>query len=124
MFKILNIFATYKIFKNALLQPIGTIGNQFLQKNEKRIFHACVPVTLFYTRGLGIVVLHVMVPEPYRFPLCYLIQMWEGNAAIQSRGRAAYSGGWGSLMTHTAGSVTMQSIAFKCVMAFEPYKNT
>jgi hypothetical protein len=30
------------------------------------------PLTLFYTRGLGIVVLHVMVPEPYRFPLCFL----------------------------------------------------
>jgi hypothetical protein len=29
-------------------------------------------LTLFYTRGLGIVVLHVMVPEPYRFPLCFL----------------------------------------------------
>jgi hypothetical protein len=28
-------------------------------------------LTLFYTRGLGIVVLHVMVPEPYRFPLCF-----------------------------------------------------
>jgi hypothetical protein len=29
-------------------------------------------LTLFYTRGLGIVVLHVMVPKPYRFPLCFL----------------------------------------------------
>ncbi len=28
--------------------------------------------TLFYTRGLGIVVLHVMVPEPNRIPLCFL----------------------------------------------------
>ncbi len=33
-------------------------------------------------------------------------------------------GGGGSVMTHTAGSVTTQSIAFKYVMAFEPYRNT
>ncbi len=26
-------------------------------------------LTLFYTRGLGIVVLYVMVPQPYRFSL-------------------------------------------------------
>jgi hypothetical protein len=26
---------------------------------------------LFYTRGLGIVVLHVRVPQPYRFSLCF-----------------------------------------------------
>ncbi len=31
-----------------------------------------VPLTLFYTRGLGIAVLHVIVPEQYRFPLCLL----------------------------------------------------
>jgi hypothetical protein len=55
-----------------LLQPNGTIGIQFLQKNEKRIFHACVPLTLVYTRGSGKIVLHVMFPEPHRFPLCYL----------------------------------------------------
>jgi hypothetical protein len=50
--------------------------------------------------------------------------MGEGNAAIQSGGRAACSGGEGSVMTHTAGSVTTKSIAFKYVMAFEPYRNT
>ncbi len=33
-------------------------------------------------------------------------------------------GGGGSVMTHTAGSVTTQSIAFKYVMAFEPYRNS
>jgi hypothetical protein len=33
-------------------------------------------------------------------------------------------GGGGSVMTHTAGSVTTQSIAFKYVMAPEPYRNT
>ncbi len=33
-------------------------------------------------------------------------------------------GGRGSVMTHTAGSVTTQSIALKYVMAFEPYRNT
>jgi len=32
--------------------------------------------------------------------------------------------GGGSVVTHTAGSVTTQSIAFKYVMAFEPYRNT
>ncbi len=37
-------------------------------------------------------------------------------------GRAACSGGWGSLMTHSAGFVTTQSIAFKYVMASEPYR--
>ncbi len=54
MFKILNIFATYKIFKNVLLQPIGTIGIQFLQKNEKRIFHACVPLRIQYKTDVSI----------------------------------------------------------------------
>ncbi len=29
---------------------------------------------------------------------------------------------WGSLMTHSAGSVTTQSIAISYVMAFEPYR--
>ncbi len=33
-------------------------------------------------------------------------------------------GGGGSVMTHTAGSVTTLSIAFKYVMASEPYRNT
>ena len=51
--------------------------------------------------------------------------MGEGNAAIQSGGRAACSGGGGgSVVTHTAGSVTNQSIAFKYVMAFKPYRTT
>ncbi len=50
--------------------------------------------------------------------------MDEGNAAIQSGGRLPAVGSWGSVMTHTAGSVTTQSIAFKYVMASEPYRNT
>jgi hypothetical protein len=29
-------------------------------------------LALFYTRGYGIDVLHVMVPQPYRFSLCFL----------------------------------------------------
>jgi hypothetical protein len=51
--------------------------------------------------------------------------MDEGYAAIH-RGRAACSGGegGGSLMTHSAGSVTTQSIALKYVMASEPYRYT
>jgi hypothetical protein len=31
-------------------------------------------------------------------------------------------GGGGSVVTHTAGSVTIRSIAFKYVMAFKPYR--
>jgi hypothetical protein len=37
--------------------------------------------------------------------------MGEGYAAIRRGGRAACSGGW--VMTHSAGSVTTQSIALK-----------
>ena len=48
--------------------------------------------------------------------------MGEGYAAIQRGGRAACSGGEGSLMTHSAGSVTTQCIAVKYVMAFGPYR--
>jgi hypothetical protein len=33
-------------------------------------------------------------------------------------------GGGGSVMTHTAGSVNTQSVAFKYMMASEPYRNT
>jgi hypothetical protein len=49
-----------------------------LEKNQKRFknaeFHADFKyvgkfLTLFYTRGLEIVVSHVMVPLPYRFSL-------------------------------------------------------
>ncbi len=50
--------------------------------------------------------------------------MGEGNAAILSGGGLPVVGGGGSVMTHTAGSVTTQSIAFEYVMASEPYRNT
>ncbi len=43
---------------------------------------------------------------------------------VIERGRAACSGGGGSLMTHSAGSVTSQRIAFKYVTASEPYRYT
>ena len=33
-------------------------------------------------------------------------------------------GSGGSVVTHTAGSVAIQSIAFKYVMAFKPYRTT
>jgi hypothetical protein len=46
--------------------------------------------------------------------------MGEGNAAIQCGGGLPVVGGGGSVMTHTAGSVTTQSIAFKYVMASKP----
>ncbi len=51
--------------------------------------------------------------------------MGQGNAAIQSGGGGLpVVGGGGSVVTHTAGSVTTQSIAFKYVMAFKPYRTT
>jgi hypothetical protein len=83
---------------------------------------------------LGIVDLHVMVSEPYRFPFAF----WNryGNLTIQEFsfkwvkvmlpykvGGGPVVGGGGSVMTHTAGSVTTQRIAFKYVMASEPYRN-
>ncbi len=39
--------------------------------------------------------------------------MGEGKAAIQRGGGLPVVGGGGSVMTHTAGSVTTQSIEFK-----------
>ncbi len=50
--------------------------------------------------------------------------MGEGYAAIQRREGLNVVGGGGSLMTHGASSVTTQSIAFKYVMASEPYRYT
>ncbi len=50
--------------------------------------------------------------------------MGEGYAAIQRGGGLPEVGGGGSPMTHSAGSVTTQSIAFKKVMASEPYRYT
>jgi hypothetical protein len=50
--------------------------------------------------------------------------MGEGNAAIQRGGGLPVVGGGGRLMTHSAGSVTAQSMAFKYVMASEPYSYT
>jgi hypothetical protein len=94
-------------------------------------------LTLFYTRGLGIVVLHVMVPKPYRFPLCFFFNRY-GNLTLQEfsfnwvkamlsykvGGRLPVVGCGGIVVTHTAGSVAYQSIAFKYVMAFKPYRTT
>ncbi len=79
-----------------------------------------------------------MVPEPYRFPLCFLKYSRFGNFTIQEfsfkwmkvmlpykvGGGLPVVGGGGSVLTHTAGSVTSHSIAFKYVMASEPYRNT
>jgi hypothetical protein len=49
--------------------------------------------------------------------------MGEGCAAIQ-KGGGLPVWGWASLMTHSAGSVTNQSTAFKYEMASEPYRYT
>jgi hypothetical protein len=48
----------------------------------------------------------------------------DGYAAIQGGGGLPVVGGGGSLMTHSAYSVTAQRIAFKYVMASEPYRYT
>ncbi len=52
--------------------------------------------------------------------------MGEGYAAIHRGGRLPVGGGGGGgrRMTHSAGSVTTQSIALKQVMASEPYRYT
>ncbi len=60
-------------------------------------FDVLISLTLFYTCGLEI----------------------GGRAACSGRG-----GGGGSLMTHSAGSVTNQKKAFKYVMASKPYMYT
>jgi hypothetical protein len=52
---------------------------------EHEIFCTVMPtLTLFYTRGLGIVVLHVMDPKPYRIFLCFLTLSYSStkNAVI------------------------------------------
>ncbi len=48
--------------------------------------------------------------------------MGEGYASIQKGGGLHVVGVGGSLITHSAGSVATQSIAFKYVMASEPYR--
>ncbi len=50
--------------------------------------------------------------------------MGEGYAAIEMGGGLPVVGGGGCLMTHSAGSVTTQSIAFKYVMASEAHRYT
>ena len=50
--------------------------------------------------------------------------MGEGYAAIHRGGGLPVVGGGGSLMTHSAGSVTTQRKEFKNVMASEPYRYT
>ncbi len=50
--------------------------------------------------------------------------MGEGYAAIQKGWGLPVVGGGGSLMTHSADSVTIQRKAFKYVMASEPFRYT
>jgi hypothetical protein len=50
--------------------------------------------------------------------------MGEGYAAIHWGEGCLEWGVGGSLMTHSAGSITTQSIALKYVMASEPYRYT
>ncbi len=44
--------------------------------------HNCT-LTLLYTRGLGIVVSHVMVALPYRFSLWFFTQVWLFNHILK-----------------------------------------
>ncbi len=86
-----------------------TMKKYRIQNRSPKISHTCVPLTLFYTRGLRIVVLHVMVPQPYRFSLGYFTKVWQFNhtrvlfqmgechSAIQRGGMAACSWGWGEV---------------------------
>jgi hypothetical protein len=84
-------------------------------------------LTLFYTRGLEIVVLHVMVLQPYRFSPCFFIILEFSSKWVKvmlpyrEGGGLPVVGVGGSLMTHSAGSVTTQKKAFKYVMASKPY---
>ncbi len=58
-----------------LVRLVGLLEELLAQRVLK---HRLITVylTLFYTRGLEIVVLHVMVPQPYRFsPLFFHIGM-------------------------------------------------
>jgi hypothetical protein len=81
-------------------------------------------LTLFYTRGLGPVVLHVMVPQPDSF-LFLLFDIGNGNLTIlefspNCKCNAAYTswvvlsfdGVWGKFdvqnISHSAGCVTTQ----------------
>jgi hypothetical protein len=57
--------ALEKSHLTSLLMAIWNIYNLHMIMRQC----TCSPLTLFYTRGLGTVVLHVMVPQPYRFSL-------------------------------------------------------
>ncbi len=52
-------------FVTSLLESGG--HREKKSQNGRRVSH----LTLFYTRGLEIVVLHVMVSQPYRFSLAF-----------------------------------------------------
>ncbi len=68
--KIIKIFLIEDFFH---LPPVSLTPVANLElRISPRIFKKIETVlTLFYTRGLAMVVLHVVVPEPYRFPLCF-----------------------------------------------------
>jgi hypothetical protein len=93
-------------------------------------------LTLFYTRGLGKVFFTYDAYDGYLIPnhtgfLCFLTKVWQFSnwlkVMLPYRGwgeGCLQDGGGDSLMAHSAGSVTTQSIAFKYVMASEPYRYT
>jgi hypothetical protein len=54
-------------------------------------------LTLFYTRGLAIVVLLVMVSQPYRFPLCFSKSVWQFDHAIE------FSSKWKVMLSYKEG---------------------
>ncbi len=101
----------------------------FLCQEEFSQWHPRIPrwgrrslisiLTLFYTRGLAIVILRVMIPLSYRYH-----RYGEGSDAIQRGEGLPAVGGGVRLMTHSVGTSTAQIIALKYVMASEPYRYT
>jgi hypothetical protein len=60
----------YEIRPNIRKRSTKSVENTFAFL-ENHIFEIHFSLTLFYTCGLGIVVLHVLVPQPYMFPFAF-----------------------------------------------------
>jgi hypothetical protein len=82
---------------------LHTVKQPYLQKGLQTrpvLYLSLILLTLFYTHGLGTVVLHVMVPQPHGFSFAFLnmnsLLNGEGNGAIQSGGELPVTGGRGN----------------------------
>ncbi len=117
-------------FCHSLLFPRSMHLPGYIQEGQETIFGYLL-LGVYHRNSPG-----CTVPQPYSFSLCFLTQVWkfnhtrvlfqigEGSAAIQ-RGRGLPDvGDGGSLITHSAGSVSTQDIVFKYVIASEPYRYT